>query len=115
MKPISLALALLAFTQTANPPKPATPIDPNLLWDKNTWSTSANTIQRGSRVEFGDITMAGSLEVIGPTGDSLVKISLTNGTVTYGKTYTPDAAAKAFWNAIGTKYPCPRPAPPPAK
>jgi hypothetical protein len=38
-----------------------------------------------------------------------VRIDLKDGTVTYGKDYTPDAAAKAFWDAITTKYPCPSP------
>jgi hypothetical protein len=38
--------------------------------------------------------------VIGGANDWMVKIS-PDGTIEYSKDYTPDAAAKAFWDAIG--------------
>jgi hypothetical protein len=67
---------------------------------------SSHSIQPGSSVQLMEITTATSFVITGNAGDSLVKISLKDGTVSYGKTYTPDKAADAFWQAIASKYPC---------
>jgi hypothetical protein len=34
--------------------------------------------------------------------DLLVKISMQDGSVEYGKNYTPNAAASVFWDAVAT-------------
>lgn len=47
---------------------------------------------------LGDIR-ASSLHIA-----SLVSIDMKTGEVTYGSDYTPDAAAKAFWNALSSEY-----------
>lgn len=67
---------------------------------------SPQTLPIGSQIIFMDITATQLLQIVGPYGEQLVTISLKDGKVMYGKNYTPDAAAKAFWDAIGTKYPC---------
>ena len=37
--------------------------------------------------------------------EPLVTIHMATGEITYGKDYSPDAAAKVFWEAIGPKNP----------
>jgi hypothetical protein len=71
-------------------------------------TSNAQMMTPGSMVVFSDYktTTGGTLEIDGPTGTMLIKISFTDGTVTYGKNYTPDAAGKAFWEAIAYQYPC---------
>jgi hypothetical protein len=84
---IILALSLLQVKQT-------TPISP---------SVSNNTI-----VMYADSTPE-SL-VINRNSEEVVRINLKNGTVTYGLHYTPDIAAKLFWETVGKeipKQPCP--------
>jgi hypothetical protein len=46
---------------------------------------------------------------IWPHGASepIVKINLDTGKITYGKDYTPDAAAKALWDAVAANKPTP--------
>jgi hypothetical protein len=102
MKFLSLVLALI-FAQTANPPK----YDPSQLsQDKGaTWNTSGTTSSTFV------LTEPSFLVIDGPDGDMLVQISLKDGAVTYGKNYKPDAAAKAFWDAIPKNYKCPPVAP----
>ena len=68
--------------------------------------TTWNSFPMGSVVLLSNVSTANLMEIGGPNGELLVKIGFEDGKVTYGKTYTPDAAAKAFWDAIGTKYPC---------
>lgn len=43
--------------------------------------------------------------LIGRDAKMLVTIH-PDGTIEYGKDYTPDTAAKVFWEAIGTNMPC---------
>ena len=37
-------------------------------------------------------------------GNLLVKISLRDGSIEYGESYTPDEAAKLFWEAIERQF-----------
>jgi len=47
-----------------------------------------------------------SVQIDGNDGEMLVSISL-DGTVTFGKHYKPDEAARIFWKSIGDAAPCP--------
>ena len=46
-----------------------------------------------------------NLMLVGLNGKVLVTIN-PNGTIEYGKDYTPDKAAKMFWEALGQDMPC---------
>jgi hypothetical protein len=83
---------------------PQSPLSADPITHVTTW----NTIQPGSQVLFTEVTTSAFLVIDGPTGEMLVKVSLKDGKIEFGKNYTPDAAGKAFWEAIGSKYPCPR-------
>lgn len=45
------------------------------------------------------------LEISSSGGEPLVVVH-TDGTVEYGKDYTPDKAARQFWEAMGRFAPC---------
>jgi|SRR5690348_2341492 len=47
----------------------------------------------------------GNFTLFGLNGKVLVTIHL-DGTIEYGKDYTPDKAAKVFWEALGRDMPC---------
>jgi len=49
-------------------------------------------------------TVPTALAIHGSNGNILVSISMNDGTLTFGPNYTPDAAARAFWEAISSDY-----------
>jgi hypothetical protein len=95
---VARGVQIITQAQTQSPVSPG-PI---------TYNTTANSLQPGSQVLFTEVTTAAFLQIDGPSGEMLVKVSLKDGKFEFGKNYTPDAAGKAFWEAIGSKYPCPR-------
>jgi hypothetical protein len=44
------------------------------------------------------------LTIMGNGQDFLVKISLNDGSIEYGASYTPDEAARVFWESIGRAH-----------
>lgn len=51
------------------------------------------------------IEPADAFVIMGAADTPLVTISFKDGSLTYGEGYTPDAAAKAFWEAMGQYSP----------
>jgi len=43
-------------------------------------------------------------QLYGRGGVLLVAVNMDDGSITFGPTYTPDAAAKVFWDSIATNY-----------
>lgn len=41
-----------------------------------------------------------NIVIFGKNGAHLITVDFDNGSITYGADYTPDAAAKAFWEAL---------------
>jgi hypothetical protein len=94
---ILLLLSMSVFAQSQSP------LEPNGV------SYGTNFLPSGSMVSLSDTTTAAAFQIDGPTGEMLVRISLKDGKATFGKNYTPDAAGKAFWDAIANRYPCAAP------
>lgn len=85
------------------------PTVPPITLDPSGITYNRDVFPAGSTVLLGNVSTANLLEIDGPSGEMLVKITFEDRKLTYGKNYTPDAAAKAFWDAIATKYPCATP------
>ena len=51
---------------------------------------------------------ANDFKFVGPThliiGGDMVDLSLEDGSVKFGPTYTPDEAARTFWSAVSSEY-----------
>lgn len=54
----------------------------------------------GEAINFDRITTASVFTLPGPDGQPLVTLDLATGVMTYGPSYTPDAAAEEFWDAV---------------
>lgn len=88
--------AALIFLLLANAPALPEPDPPAAIFDV------AGTVS--------DFTVAvnspRTLQINATSGEMLVTIQLKDGAISYGKSYTPDAAAKIFWQALGKEVIC---------
>lgn len=85
-KPAELVHHLVkALPNTAGAPRPA---------------LNAGDVLLGEAVSFDRITTVSVFTLPGPDGQPLVTLDLATGEMTYGPSYTPDAAAEAFWEAV---------------
>lgn len=101
------ALLLFAIPFQKDKPKDTSPLPSNI-------SDTSSAISAPAAITFTSTMTSATMVVLSRANEPLVIIDLQNsGEIVYGKNYTPDAAAKAFWQAIGTQYPChPQPAKP---
>lgn len=61
------------------------------------------THEPASSLTAGNIKGPTYFVLSGANGE-LVRISMQDGSITYGPTYSPDAAAKVFWKAVSEEY-----------
>lgn len=91
---VAVAILLGASVANAETPSSGSTLGPAIV--------SSNGLAVGTTV--APLVMFGppSIVIDGANGSPLVTIK-PDGTIVYGDGYTPDAAAKAFWDAVGRR------------
>jgi len=75
------------------------------------WMTGAVHSEEGMDWEKGNFAIATisddwTFVIYDKNGEMLIEINPEKNTATYGKNYTPDLAARRFWEALALMRPC---------